>query len=307
MVLTVTNPQTGRKIAFKVNLKGAKTQYQKLEEAGVVKFADVVVENLTLPFEIRPGLILTRLLARSNSPLYETNIPGRVVKIGDQRFIFLRQEWMWRRRLPEDLAPAFYEFGTIALEGEPVFNFLVMERLDHTLESRRLQLTADEFSQLIDDTCHIFRTLVRLGLAYNDYKPANIMFSRARNKWMLIDLESLTEFGHQPAPTHTITYTPTSFINLTGERWFEVDVTSYTDAESVAYTLYDVWRGVPWYNIADPQRVVLLRQQWVMSPVSGEDQITEFIRWLYAGSQAGGLSPIDWTQVQQIFHSFTGW
>lgn len=305
MVLMVTNPQTGRKIQFRVNLKGPQTQYQKLEAAGVLKFADVVVENLPLPFEVRPGLVLTRLLAQSNSPLYETNLPGKVAKIGDANFVYLQQEWIWRQRLPPGIAPEFYEIGTISLGGEPVFDFLLMERLDYTLESRRLLLTPQEFSRLVDDTCEIFAVLVNLGLAYNDYKPENVMFSRARNRWLLIDLESLTEFGVQPAPTHTITYTPTSFINLENRRKFEVATTSYTDAESIAYTWYDVLLGLPWNAGTAPAEIVRRRRLWAENLETTSDRRIEFIRWLYVGSQTGGEHPIDWSQIRRTFHDFT--
>lgn len=299
VTLYVTNPQTGRKIVFASHGKGSKTQYQKLEAAGILKFADVVIENLMLPWTIRPGLVLTTLLARSNSPVYATNIPGQVVKIGNVQRSDLYREWVIRRYLPEDVAPTFYEWGEIKQEGQPLFGYLLMEQLDYTLESRRFLFTPEEMAKLVVDTCYIFQALEQARLAYNDYKPGNVMFSRSRNRWLLIDLESITDYGPQAAPEHTITYTPSAFIGAD-----RVVADSFTDAESVAYTLYDVWVGLPWFGQHNPDDVVRMRRAWTVVP---PDAITQFIYWLYQGSQTPDRTePINWPQINQIFREVTG-
>lgn len=237
--LYITNPNTGRKVEYKLELK-SKSLYQKLYERNKIIFAQVVVDNLPTDgssqvfFDTITSPILTigKLLAKSNCPVYETNIPDRVVKVGLDIHTSIYREYLWYQKL-ESIVPKFYGKGYVLIKDRK-FPCIVIERLDYTLADK-MPTTKKQVKKVWEDMNIILEYLKTKNVVYCDFKPTNIMWCSRDNQWKLVDLESFQNNNTLSIAEHTPNYAPHIFLK---EKNFTVNFE--TDLENVKIMMHDL-------------------------------------------------------------------
>lgn len=270
MPLFFKNPKTGKNIQYTSNIK-KKSSFQKLVEDGTIKRAELFIQNFGeyLPYKLmgnsdlmkifgiestlKKPLTMTKLLASSNSAIYETDNPLYVVKISAEpntNTIINEYRIANRSMKSSKYIVKIVEIGNLYLDDAPEFEwqYIVMERLDYTLNFKIDEMIYIDVIKFIYDILSIYLTFYQYSLAYADFKPENIMWSNKDKCWKVIDLESVVEFGIGPVPVHTPIFSPTIYIKKRDAH--EIVICPNYDLESIGLCIYNILeKKLPWGKI----------------------------------------------------------
>jgi serine/threonine protein kinase len=289
MVFYIIDPENGQKI------KHTSFRYLKLVDLNLIKENKFIVDNISLPFKLPDGTILTKFLSEGNCPVYESDSPDKIVKVGFPDVSSLYVENLFRQTLEDQISPIHHHFGYFKL-GRNIdqFPYIVMDKMDKTLtinNEKEFLKVFDDVSEILEYLGNHSKDMEDAGYAYNDFKPSNIMYNNKLKKWMLIDLETFTTIGLNPIPKHSSAYAPTKFLQemiKIGQRE-EVYTTQFTDLESIIYTLYEAYnKKLPWNEhkkTKNKYKIIEMREEFLNNPKSKIDRLLKALYVLSLNKQ----------------------
>jgi serine/threonine protein kinase len=268
MVLQVINPINKKLIVF--NEKNP--EFMNLYEKGYISNADVIIQNIKLPFKLTDKYTLKKLIGRANSPVYQLNYPDLAAKlcIGINCDPLLKE-----KRIANEIGytgiviPKYYDSGKINFKGEKIY-YIILDKLKPLPK----KFSNKEFKKLTLNMLYILYILGTKNLTYSDFKPQNILYNTKTKRYNLIDLESIQKIGLYDNALITANYAPTKILNQ--EKFI---LSQYSDLENIVYTLYVLYHGdLPWFN-ENIDSIKQKRKSFLRGKQT--NKVDQLLQWMY--------------------------